>query len=243
MLKPLLSLKATLTPSALAVMAFAAAAHAQAPPDVDLMIVNDCITECGFPQFDTSEEAITWLRDQAIAGGAGNGAPTGAGGSPEGANGPAGIGLGLGLGLNAPQTVFVSFETGDPTFTFSVAALLGPAFDGITITLPDYVYTPEDRAAVIARLEADYAPYNISFVTEAPTSGDFVTLQFNSNDNPGNGTAGILPNGGILFGSAGEIDFGNDNRSIVAINDANLWPILNALDPFIGAPQGFLLEI
>jgi len=229
-------------PFALATMAVAGTANAQTPGDFELVVINDCITECGFPQFDTTEEAIEWLRDQAIADGVGGGAPTGAGGSPEGANGPAGIGLGLGLGLNAPQTVFVSFETGEPTFEAPLSLLFGPSATG-TITLSDYVYSPADREAVISRLEADYAPYNFTFVTEAPTSGDFVTLQFNSNDNPGSGTAGILPSGGILFGSAGEIDFGNDNRSIVAINDANLWPTLNAFDLLIGAPQGFLLEL
>ena len=229
-------------PFALATMAVAGTANAQTPGDFELVVINDCITECGFPQFDTTEEAIEWLRDQAIADGVGGGAPTGAGGSPEGANGPAGIGLGLGLGLNAPQTVFVSFETGEPTFEAPLSLLFGPSATG-TITLSDYVYSPADREAVISRLEADYAPYNFTFVTEAPTSGDFVTLQFNSNDNPGSGTAGFLPTGGILFGSAGEIDFGNDNRSIVAINDANLWPTLNAFDAFIGAPQGFLLEL
>lgn len=242
MLKKFRPLTTHITPVALAAMAFAGTAHAQAPADVELVVINDCITECGFPQFDTTEEAIDWLREQAIADGVGGGAPTGAGGSPQGAGGPAGIGLGLGLGLNAPQTVFVSFETGDPTFTASLAVLFGPAAADVTITLPDYVYTQEDRDAIISRLEADYAPYNITFVTDEPTSGDFVTLQFNSNDAPGEGTAGILPTGGILFGSAGEIDFGNDNRSIVAINDANLWPFLNALDPFIGQAPGFLLE-
>ena len=229
-------------PFALATMAIAGTANAQAPDDFELVVINDCITECGFPQFDTTEDAIEWLRDQAIADGVGGGAPTGAGGSPEGAGGPAGIGLGLGLGLNVPQTVFVSFETGDPTFSAPLSLLFGPSVP-VTITLPDYVYSQADREEIISRLEADYSPYNITFVTEEPTSGDYVTLQFNSNDDPGNGTAGIVPGGGILFGSAGEIDFGNDNRSIVAINDANLWPTLNAFDPFIGAPQGFLLEL
>ncbi|MGM0658048.1 MAG: hypothetical protein ACQET0_05685 [Pseudomonadota bacterium] len=243
MLKTIRPISTCITPVALAAMAFAGTAQAQTPADVELTVINDCITECGFPQFDTTEEAIEWLREQAIADGVGGGAPTGAGGSPEGAGGPTGIGLGLGLGLNAPQTVFVSFETGEPTFSFPASALLGPDFEGVTITLPDYVYTQEDRDTIISRLEADYAPYNITFVTDEPTSGDYVTLQFNSNDDPGNGTAGIIPDGGILFGSAGEIDFGNDNRSIVAINDANLWPALNALDPFIGAPPGFLLEV
>jgi len=75
--------------------------------------------------------------------------------------------------------------------------------------------------------------------------GDYVTLQFNSNDDPctPNGTAGVCgPGQGILFGSAGEIDFGNDNRSIVAINDANLWPYLNAVDVQFGRPEGTFIE-
>ncbi len=235
MARNLIARSVKLAPLALATMAFVNPASAQAPEELGLTILNDCITECGFPDFDTTEDAMDWMRAQVTADGQGGGAPTGAGGSPEGANGPAGIGLGLGLGLNAPQVVYVSFETGDPTFT-------GTLF-GLTLTLNDYVYTPEDRATIIGRLEADYAPYNIEFVTEEPTEGDYVTLQFNSNDNPGQGTAGILPSGGILFGSAGEIDFGNDNRSITAINDANLWPFLNAVDPFFGLPEGFLLEL
>jgi hypothetical protein len=144
------------------------------------------------------------------------------------------LGLGLGLGLNAPQVVYVSFETGSPQFSANLF--------GIPLTLNDYVYTQEDRDIIISRLEADYSGYNIEFVQEQPAEGDFVTLQFNSNDAPGQGTAGVLPSGGILFGSAGEIDFGNDNRSIVAINDANLWPLLNAYDPLLGLPVGFLLE-
>lgn len=230
--------KAILAASSAFLTLSAGLASAQpAPADIEtsLHIINDCDVECGFPDFASNEEAFDWMRGQFrfISDGSG-GAPTGAGGSPGGAAGPAGIGLGLGLGLNAPQHVYVSFETGDPTFTGTLI--------GITLTLDDYVYTEEDRAEIISRLEADYAPYNITFVTEEPTEGDFVTLQFNSNDNPGSGTAGILPSGGILFGSAGEIDFGNDNRSIVAINDANLWPFLNALDPFLGLPEGFLLE-
>jgi len=159
----------------------------------------------------------------------------GAGGSPEGANGPAGIGLGLGLGLNSPQVVVLDFEIGDPTFS-------GALF-GIPFTLPDHVYTEVEKEEIKARLEADYAPYNFDFVFEAPASGDFVTLQFNSNDAPGDGTAGILPTGGILFGSAGELDFGNDSRSVTAINDANFWTALVFLDPFFGFPPGGILEL
>ena len=208
-------------------------ATASEPDELALTVLNDCTVECGFPAFATADDAILWLGDQAAA--FGSGAPTGAGGSPAGAGGPAGIGLGLGLGLNAPQVVYLDFQPGSPQYTFEL-------IPGLPLTLDDYVYTDEDKAFVVSRLEADYAPYNFEFVLEEPAEGDYVTLQFNSNDAPCAGTAGVCPNGGILFGSAGEIDFGNDNRSIVAINDANLWPFLNALDPFLGLPTGFLLE-
>lgn len=222
---------AAMAPIALAFAATAASAQADENA-YQLTVINDCINECGFPDFANQEEAVAYLRAQFANDG--EGASSGAGGSVEGANGPSGLGLGLGLGLNSPQTVFLSFETGDPTYTYTLF--------GITITLNDYVYSDEEKELVKSRFEADYAPYNIEFVLEEPTEGDYVTMQFNSNDNPGNGTAGILPNGGILFGSAGEIDFGNDNRSIVAINDANLWPFLNALDIALGRPEGTFLE-
>ena len=220
-----------LAPIVLAGTAWSAAAEAPAGEDAyQLNIINDCYGECGFPEFANEGEAAAWLSSQAAS----FAAPEGAGGSPEGAGGPAGIGLGLGLGLNAPQVVYLDFQPGEPTYTF--------ALFGIAITLPDYVYTAEDQAFVVSRLEADYAPYNFEFVTEEPTEGDYVTLQFNSNDDPCVTTAGVCPTGGILFGSAGEIDFGNDNRSIVAINDANLWPYLNALDVVIGRPEGTFIE-
>jgi hypothetical protein len=205
--------------------------------DYPLAIMNDCTVECGFPEFSSLEEAGAFLRAKAASDGHGS-APTGAGGSPEGANGPAGIGLGLGLGLNGPQVVFLSFETGSPQHTVDLSLLGLPIF-----VLDDYVYTAEDKAIIKARLEADYAPYNFEFVLEPPAEGDYVTLQFNSNDAPCAGTAGICPNGAILFGSAGEIDFGNDNRSIVAINDANLWPFYNVLDASQGLPVGLRLEL
>lgn len=216
----------------------AVGAHAQSndnqSPFDGVTVINDCDVECGFPSFNSIEELGDFLNARFANDGEG-GAPTGAGGSPEGANGPAGIGLGLGLGLNAPQTVLLDFETGDPTFS-------GTLF-GVPFTLPDHVYTEAEKLAIKERLEADYAPYNFTFVFDAPAEGDFVTLQYNSNDDPGNGTAGILPTGGILFGSAGEIDFGNDNRSIVAVNDANFWTALNFLDPLFGFPPGGIIQL
>ncbi len=221
-----------LTPILLA--AFAAPSFAQSPAD-GVTVINDCEHECGLGAFDTVDDYVAFMRDRLSPSSDGDGASPGAGGSPGGANGPRGIGLGLGLGLNETQTVLLDFEIGDPTFS-------GTLF-GVPFTLPDHVYTDAEIAEIKARLEADYAPYNIEFVLEPPAEGDFVTLQFNSNDDPGNGTAGILPTGGILFGSAGEIDFGNDNRSIVAINDANVWTAFNFLDPFFGFPPGGILQL
>ena len=229
-----LSKTAALTSILFASVSLPAMAQAEgAASDYPLIIQNDCTVECGFPEFENADEAAAYLHSRFFNDGEG-GAPTGAGGSVEGANGPSGLGLGLGLGLNAPQVVYLDFQPGEPTYTFSLF--------GITLTLNDYFYTDEDKEIVKSRLETDYAPYNIEFVLEEPTEGDYVTLQFNSNDAPCAGTAGVCPTGGILFGSAGEIDFGNDNRSIVAINDANLWPFLNALDPILGRPAGTFIE-
>ena len=209
-------------------------ASAQSPAD-GVVVINDCRDECGIAAFDNVDDYVAFMRERLSPSSDGEGAGPGAGGSPGGANGPSGIGLGLGLGLNAPQVVYLDFEIGEPTFSGSLF--------GVDFTLPDHVYTEDEIAQIKARLEADYAPYNFTFVLEEPTEGDFVTLQYNSNDDPGNGTAGILPTGGILFGSAGEIDFGNDNRSIVAINDANVWTAFVFLDPFFGFPPGGILEL
>ena len=217
-----------LSSTALLTLATALPATAQtAPSPYDgVMVMNDCLSECNLPKFNTAEDLVGFMRERTRSG---------AGGSPDGANGPAGIGLGLGLGLNSPQIVYLSFETGDPTFS-------GTLF-GVPFTLPDHVYTDAEKEEIKTRIAADYAPYNFEFTFDQPTEGDFVTLQFNSNDAPGQGTAGILPNGGILFGSAGELDFGNDSRSVTAVNDANFWTALTFLDPFFGFPPGGILEL
>lgn len=217
---------AALLPLALTAFALPAAAQTSPSPYDGVMVMNDCLSECDIPSFDSAQELVGFMRERTRAG---------AGGSPEGANGPAGIGLGLGLGLNSPQVVYLSFETGDPNFS-------GALF-GVPFTLPDHVYTEAEKEEIKSRIEADYAPYNFEFTFDEPTEGDYVTLQFNSNDAPGQGTAGILPTGGILFGSAGELDFGNDSRTITAVNDANFWTALVYLDPFFGFPPGGILEL
>lgn len=231
-----MKLRHHLTYAPLSLLLLTGVASANSPLD-GVTVINDCITECSVPDFDTVDDLVAFMADRlspTISDGEG-GASAGAGGSPEGANGPSGIGFGLGLGLNSPQTVLLDFETGDPFFSGSLF--------GVPFTLPDHIYTDAEKEAVKSRLEADYGAYNFEFVFEAPEEGDFVTLQFNSNDAPGAGTAGILPTGGILFGSAGELDFGNDSRTVTAIIDANLWTAFASLDPFFGFPPGGILEL
>ncbi len=138
------------------------------------------------------------------------------------------------------QVVYLDFEIGEPTFT--VDGAFGGAFDGILFN--DHVYTQEEKDEVQRRMEADFAGFNFEFTQVLPTEGPFVTLQFNSNDSPGD-TAGILPTGGILFGRADEIDFGNDNFDTAAIIDANLWEFLVQLDPTGGlltANSGIVID-
>ena len=136
------------------------------------------------------------------------------------------------------QVVYLDFETGEPTFPANGLSFLLPP--GVGPDLPDYVYSQEEKDEIQRRLEADYAGFNISFTQTLPESGDFLFLQFNSNDNPGQ-TAGIFNSGGILFGRAGEIEFGNVNKNIGAIVDANLWQLLYFADPsgnFLAAISG-----
>ena len=118
----------TLLTFAISAFSLPAAAQNSASPFDGVTIINDCDVECDLPSFSSAAELVAFMSEATQPGGP---ARAGAGGSPEGANGPAGIGLGLGLGLNSPQTVFVSFETGDPTFS-------GTLF-GVPFTLPDHV--------------------------------------------------------------------------------------------------------
>lgn len=136
------------------------------------------------------------------------------------------------------QVVYLDFETGAPTFPANGLAFLLPP--GVGPELPDYVYSQAEKDEIQRRLEADYDGFNVSFTQTLPESGDFLFLQFNSNDNPGQ-TAGIFNSGGILFGRAGEIEFGNENKNIGAIVDANLWQLLYFADPsgnFLAAVAG-----
>jgi len=44
----------------------------------------------------------------------------------------------------------------------------------------EHVYSPTERAAIIARMRADYAPFDISFSEQRPTSGPYATILFNA---------------------------------------------------------------
>lgn len=142
-------------------------------------------------------------------------------------------------GSRTPQVVVLDFEVGDPTFTVSG---LGAPFDG---TFNDHVYTQAEKDEVQRRMEADYEGFNFIFTQEVPEEGEFVFLQFNSNDDPGGATAGVLPTGGILFGRADELDFGNDNLNTAAVIDASLWELLFQIDPtggLLSANSGIVID-
>ena len=78
----------------------------------------------------------------------------------------------------------------------------------------EYVYTPDDRAAIIARILESYAQFNVEVVEIQPATGDFSTLTFNDG-----------PPGGL----ASNIDFLNQDRTDSATVDVN--PILPISTP------------
>ncbi len=144
------------------------------------------------------------------------------------------------------QTVFLNFDAGgDPTFIVDVVFLDGSTG---TLTFNDFVYTPEIRDAIQARMEEDYEGYRFRFAQSAPRRGEFTTLNIGDNDRaPGDANITLFetPTGGfsfsILFGMANEIDFGNENLSTAAFTDASFWVLLAemfpaALGPLTGIP-------
>ncbi|TDF34886.1 hypothetical protein EYS14_21110 [Alteromonadaceae bacterium M269] len=134
-----------------------------------------------------------------------------------------------------PQVVYLDFEVGEPTF--SVGTAFGGGFAGLLFN--DHVYTQEERDEIQRRIEADYEGFNFTFTQEQPEEGDFLLLEFNSNDDPGGTTAGVNPDGSITFGIASELDFGNDNLNTSAVVDASFWEFLFQLDPSGGLLSDF----
>ncbi len=173
---------------------------------------------------ETADEAVSFLqdfsadRDQAVAAAALRSQASASSGTKKGR------GLKQGQQNNSPQTVYLAFGSDIPTFNVFINGV--PFAGGV---FNDYIYTQDDRDFIQARLEADYAAYNYEFTQVEPTSGDFTTLRIGDNDaNP------IDLAGGILFGRADTIDFGNDDRSDSAFVDASFWQLLAELDANFG---------
>ena len=143
-----------------------------------------------------------------------------------------------GVAPGTPQTVFLNFDAGgEPTFPVCMDTTGDGAADTLFTGAPflDHVYTQEERDAVQAAIEADYADFNFIFTQTEPLSGDFTTLEIGDNDDPldcSNGsnitltpTFGV----GILFGMAESIDFLNANMDDNAFVDASFWEFLAQL--------------
>ena len=142
----------------------------------------------------------------------------------EGSTNPKGRGIKTGQLNNDPQVVYLQFGSANPFFNVFING--APFAGGV---FPDYVYTQGDRDTIQARLEADYAQYNFVFTQTQPSLGDFSTIRIGDNDaNP------IDLAGGILFGRADNIDFGNNDRNDAAFADASFWQLLAELDANFG---------
>ena len=129
----------------------------------------------------------------------------------------------------ATQVVYLTFNDAIPSFQFISG--------GNALTIPDYIFTEEDIAEIVAQLETQYAAFDVEFVTEQPAQGDFSTIRIGENDfNP------IDLSQGILFGRADNIDFGNDDRNDNAFADGSFWQLLTFFDASFGTQnlQNFL---
>jgi hypothetical protein len=81
----------------------------------------------------------------------------------------------------------------------------------------DHVYTPTERDAIQARLQADYASFHFQFTQTSPSSGSYATLFFNKTP--------IINGQPQPGGLADELDFRNLNLGATAAIDIN---------PFLG---------
>lgn len=205
--------------AAASVLALCGTAQAQSPYDLTdqkFKVLNDeCpITGC----LDFTSDAATNASMQALAASANNANASASSGSNNGR------GIRKGQQNNDPQVVYLQFGSADPTFNVFFG---GVPFGGGVFN--DYIYTQADRDFVQARMEADYAEYNFVFTQTQPSQGDFSTIRIGDNDaNP------IDLAGGILFGRADNIDFGNNGRSDSAFADASFWQLLAELDANFG---------
>ena len=125
--------------------------------------------------------------------------------------------------LRKPQTVFLDFGSEDPFF-YAGDELGGfPSLTGVPGQFEDYQYTAADKAWILASMNKDYKDFNIRFTITEPRFGDYSVIRIGDNDaNPID-----LGSGGILFGRADSIDWGNTIRNDTAFADASLWKWLH----------------
>jgi hypothetical protein len=74
----------------------------------------------------------------------------------------------------------------------------------------DHVYTPDEQAAILQRLQQLYQPFAFTFTLQKPASGPYTTITFNE-----------TPPGGEPGGFSSEIDWRNLNPSDTAVVDVN----------------------
>lgn len=129
------------------------------------------------------------------------------------------------------QIVFLNFDAGGiPTFQ-SVDA------NGEIITLPDHIYTPDERDEIIREVQKRFLSFNVFFTQEEPSFGEFSTVLLGFNDDR-------LNRDSTFLGIAETLDFRNLNRSDQAIVDPSSI-IISANDTktvglgFFGFATGF----
>ena len=129
------------------------------------------------------------------------------------------------------QVVYLDFTPDSPTFPVCALDANGNVA-GVFGIFNDHVYTQDEKDDIQARIEEDYADFNLIFTQEEPAFGEFSTITFAENDAPEDCSQGsnirVTAFGGIsvLFGRADQIDFGNQNKQNTAFTDVSIWEFL-----------------
>jgi hypothetical protein len=134
--------------------------------------------------------------------------------SPAGFSSVVGNGSGTTLEAGAGSVQLLGAEPIDPR-SANPPAPQGPTqvvyLDFVDFNPPgDHVYTPDEQAAILQRLQQLYQPFAFSFTLQMPASGPYTTIFFNE-----------TPPGGEAGGSSSEIDWRNLNPSDTAVVDVN----------------------
>ena len=224
-----MKLKFLITAASTSIIALSQSAMAQSQGDLTGMSIRILTDDCAFHACadtpETQEDANVLMNKILEArSSAASAAQERNGSAVKAKKGNNGRGLAQGQQNNDPQVVYLQFGSVDPTFNVFING--APFAGGV---FPDYTYTQADRDFIQARMEADYELYNFEFTQVQPSLGDYSTIRIGDNDaNP------IDLAGGILFGRADNIDFGNNDRNDDAFADASFWQLLAELDANFG---------